>query len=110
MGSLERQLGEELVSMVLAAFELEPDEQGWWSALLPVQIPLLLESLPWDCGRAGSWWAGALAFTPTQPPPAVAPVLKLQETPLPTCPPPLPPAAGSPRRNRPKATRRSCLP
>jgi len=87
-----------------------PDEQGWWSALLPVQIPLLLESLPWDCGRAGSWWAGALAFTPTQPPPAVAPVLKLQETPLPTCPPPLPPAAGSPRRNRPKATRRSCLP
>lgn len=29
MASLSAQLGEELVSMVLAAFELEPDEQGW---------------------------------------------------------------------------------
>lgn len=87
-----------------------PDEQGWWSAILPVQIPLLLESFPWDCGKAGTWWSGSLAFTATQPPPAVVPVLTLQETPLPPCPPPVPVPAGSPRRNRSQASRRSRLP
>lgn len=62
-----------------------PDASGVWHPNLPLDMAIHLENLPWTCGP-GSWWFGALEFTPADPPPAATPRLQLtEEKPLPPC-------------------------
>lgn len=88
-----------------------PDSQGLWTRLFPLGLPLHLESLPWSCGGTGTWWSGFLDFTPSDPPPAAPPLLKLLETPLPPCVPaalgatPGPAQTAPPTRPRNRSTR-----
>ncbi len=86
-----------------------PDAQGLWHPTLPLGTAMHLENQASGCGDTDTWWFGSLDFTPADPPPATAPLLKLaEEKPFPPCVPT--PPYGATAKNAKKAKKGTSQP